>query len=143
MKRKEFLKSLGSGAALAITFSCLGGCTKSDPTVNTPVVADPQTGEIFTIDLTAPSYSALANKGGYIIKNNVVVAKDLNGDYVAATVVCSHEFRPDVIYRNDEFYCRAHGARFSLTGKGLNSYGSRGLTVYKTSLAGNMLTVSV
>ena len=143
MKRKEFLKSLGSGAALAITFSCLGGCTKSDITANTPVVADPQTGEIFTVDLTAPSYSALANNGGYIIKNNVVVAKDLNGDYVAATVVCSHEFRPDVIYRNDEFYCRAHGARFSLTGKGLNSYGSRGLTVYKTSLAGNMLTVSV
>ncbi|SDE35321.1 Ferredoxin subunit of nitrite reductase or a ring-hydroxylating dioxygenase [Pricia antarctica] len=143
MERKEFLKSIGSGAALAITFTCLGGCTKSNLTTDSPVVADPQTGEIFTIDLTASSYSELANNGGYILKSNVVVAKDLNGDYVAATVVCSHEFRPDVIYRNDEFYCRAHGARFSLTGKGLNSYGSRGLKVYKTSLDGNMLTISV
>ena len=143
MERKEFLKSIGSGAALAITFACLGGCAKSDPAVDTPVVADPQTGEIFTLDLTAPSYSALANNGGYIIKSNVVVAKDLKGDYVAATVVCSHEFTREVIYRDDEYYCRTHGARFSLTGKGLNSDGSRGLTIYKTSLAGNMLTVSV
>jgi hypothetical protein len=34
MKRNEFLKSLGGAAALAVTFSCLGGCSKSDVSAN-------------------------------------------------------------------------------------------------------------
>jgi nitrite reductase/ring-hydroxylating ferredoxin subunit len=148
MERKEFLRSVGAGAAFAITFACLGGCLKEDPN---PLTADdpnaetptpePVNGVLFTIDLSSSTASKLQNNGGYLIKNNVVVAKDLKGEYIAATVVCSHELRKDVIFRNNEFYCTAHGARFDLTGKGLNNDGKRGLRIYTTSLEGNILSI--
>tara|TARA_R110001592_G_scaffold328533_2_gene610159 strand:- start:158 stop:517 length:360 start_codon:yes stop_codon:yes gene_type:complete len=119
MERKEFLKSIGAAAALAVTFSCLGACSQAEdftaPDVITP---DPETGALFTIDLSASSSSALQNNGGYLILNNIVVAKNNSGNYVAATVVCSHEQKKDVIFRSNEFYCTAHGARFDLNGKG-------------------------
>jgi nitrite reductase/ring-hydroxylating ferredoxin subunit len=148
MERKEFLRSVGAGAALAITFACLGGCLKEDPnplSVEDPNASapppDPVAGVLFTIDLSASTSSKLQNNGGYLIKNNVVVAKDLKGEYVAATVVCSHELRKDVIFNNGEFYCTAHGARFNLQGQGLNNDGRRGLKIYATSLEGNILSI--
>jgi len=93
------------------------------------------------MDLAEAAAISLKNNGGYLIKNNIVVARNLAGNYVAATVVCSHEQRKDVIFRNNEFYCTAHGARFDLTGKGLNTDGRNGLKIYKTSLAGSILSV--
>lgn len=138
MERKEFLKSIGSAAALAITFSCLGGCSQAE---DFTAPDETPTGTLFTIDLAAAAAISLKNNGGYLIKNNIVVARNLAGNYVAATVVCSHEQRKDVIFRNNEFYCTAHGARFDLTGKGLNTDGRNGLKIYKTSLAGSILSV--
>lgn len=139
MKRKEFLKTLGAGAAFAVTFSCLGGCSSSE---DTSVFEDISNELPFTIDLTDASTSALADNGGFIIKNNTVVAKDLTGNYVAATNLCSHEQKRKVIFKDGEYYCTDHGARFDLSGNGLNSDGSGGLTIYNTSLDGNILTVS-
>jgi hypothetical protein len=41
----------------------------------------------------------------------------------------------------NRYYCTAHGAQFDLTGKGVNSFGSGGLTVYKTATDGITLVV--
>ena len=133
MKRKEFLKSIGAGAALAVTFSCLGSCLKEelDPMAvedtTSPTNSSTTTGTPFTIDLSASNASKLQNNGGYIIKNNIVVAKNLEGKYVAATVVCSHEFKKKVVFKNNEFFCGEHNARFDQNGKGLNADGRKGL----------------
>lgn len=144
MERQEFLKSIGKGAAFALTFTCLGGCLKEEPYLETESSGtDTETNNNvnFTINLTSSSASNLKNNGGYIIQNNVVVAKDNSGNYVAATVVCSHELLKQVIFRNNEFYCTAHGARFNLSGTGLNDKGSRGLKIYATSLEGDQLSI--
>lgn len=138
MKRKEFLKTLGGAAAFAVTASCLGGCSKSDD----PVTENPFAGLPFSIDLTDSSSSPLATNGGYIIVNNTVVARDLSGNYVAATNLCSHEQKRKVIFQNNEYFCTEHGARFSLSGNGLNSDASAGLTIFQTVLEGNILTIS-
>lgn len=138
MNRKEFLKSIGATAALAVTYSCLGACSGATEIPQ----ENPITGVIFTINLADPTASALQNKGGYLIKNNIIVAKDMSGNYVAATVVCSHEQKKQIIFRNGEYYCTAHGARFNTAGVGLNGDASRGLKTYSTSLEGNILTVS-
>jgi nitrite reductase/ring-hydroxylating ferredoxin subunit len=144
MNRKEFLKTLGAGAAFAITFSCLGGCTNDNGDIFPEEIAidpDPVTGALLTLDLSAASSSALKNNGGYLVKNKIVVARDLSGNYVAATVRCSHEPRDKVTFRNNEYYCTEHGARFNTAGSGLNSKGSKNLTTYRTSLDGNTLSV--
>ena len=73
--------------------------------------------------------------------SGVVVAKDSSGNYVAATQTCTHEGNKQITLKNNEWYCTAHGARFSLSGSGLNSEGSKGLTIYKTALTGTTLRV--
>ena len=96
---------------------------------------------LFSIDLNASEAAKLAVDGGYIVKNNVVVAKNLNGEFVAATVICSHDLIKKVTFKNNEYYCTEHGARFDQTGKGLNNDGKKGLKIYKTSLNGSILDI--
>lgn len=139
MNRIEFLKSLGiSGAALFAlgTLGCMNSCTsESDPS--------PSGSADFTFDLDDPSNSALNNNGGYVIKNSVVIARTGNGTFAAVTLICSHENNPNIFFDgpNNEFRCTVHGARFSSTGQGLNSNGSRGLRTYNTELNGRILRI--
>lgn len=93
------------------------------------------------IDLTASSSANLKKVGGYIVSGGIVVAQSSAGVYIAATQTCTHEPKKQVIFSGGEFYCTAHGARFSTTGQGLNSLGSRGLTVYKVATNGTILVV--
>ncbi len=167
MERKEFLKSIGAGAAFALTFSCLGGCLREEldplaqtnPDGSTPVTPDPNaempttttpgtptpttpsTNVLLTVDLTTAGAAKLKSNGGYIIKNNIVVAKNLNGEYVAATLICSHDLLKQIVFKNDEYYCTAHAARFDQSGKGLNSKGKKGLKIYGTSVNGSILSI--
>ncbi|GAB3890153.1 hypothetical protein GCM10028803_00660 [Larkinella knui] len=109
-------------------------CSKSADVTPAPLTSP------VTVDLTSPTNSALKTVGGYIVTSNIVVANTAKG-YVAVTVVCSHEGQKKVQLRNGEFYCPEHGARYDLTGKGLNSEGRRGLTVYTVTQSGNVLTI--
>lgn len=96
----------------------------------------------FTIDLKSTTYSKLNTLGGYlVVSNTFVVALSKTGKFIAATVTCSHEPKKRIVYSNEEWYCTDHGARFSLAGKGLNSNGSKGLTIYKTATDGNTLVI--
>lgn len=132
MERRKFLEQLGVGAAFALTASCLGSC-KSDTAVS-PVD--------FTLDLNDSANANLKTNGGYIVKNGAVVARTTSGSYVAATVTCSHEGQQRITYNSQgQWYCTAHGALFDATGKGLNSNGSKGLTIFKTELTGTTLRV--
>jgi cytochrome b6-f complex iron-sulfur subunit len=132
MERREFLEKLGVGAAFVLTASCLQSCKQE---AATPVD--------FTLNLDDAVNASLKTNGNYIVTNNVVVAKGTDGKYYAATVVCSHEDKKQVIYNktSNHYECTAHGAHFDLTGKGLNSNGSKGLAIYQTALTGTSLRV--
>lgn len=123
MTRLDFLKSVGFGGASLM--AVLASCQKSS-------IAPAPTNVDFTLDLTATANATLKNSGGYVVMNGLVVARTSSGTYVAASHTCTHEGSQKVIFSAGEFYCTEHGARFSTTGQGLNSYGSNGLTVYKT-----------
>ncbi|GAB4025385.1 hypothetical protein GCM10028809_06110 [Spirosoma gilvum] len=99
------------------------------------------TNRLLTIDLTSSAASALKTVGGYITQSGIVVAQSTAGVYVAATQTCSHEPKKAIMFNKTEYYCTQHGARFDLTGKGKNSFGSKGLTVYKTATDGKTLVV--
>ncbi|WP_396635206.1 ubiquinol-cytochrome c reductase iron-sulfur subunit [Maribacter sp. R86514] len=145
MERKKFLRTLGAGAAFAITFPCLGSCSK-DSEEEGDIVAQP-TNIDFTIDLTSDEASNLAENGGFILKNLVVVVKNLEGEFVAATQICSHEQYDQVRFVNQDggiFYCDVHGSKFSQTGTPLNEIPnstSKALKIYNTSLEGSILRV--
>ncbi len=134
MTRKEFLEKLGLGAAFALTATCLGSCGK-DSTVSPTADVD------FTLNLLDNANTALQNPGGYLIRDRVVIARTNDNEFVAATQVCSHENLAEIIYLQGEWFCTAHDARFDLNGQGLNANGSRGLTIYNTSLNSDILRV--
>jgi len=134
MKRKEFISKLGIGAAFVLTSTCMSSC-KKDPIEIGPIN--------LTIDLDSAEAAPLKTNGNYIIVDEVVIARTNDGDYLAATIICSHAQRKEITFRadNEEWYCTAHGARYDLGGEGLNNKGENGLTIFRTELNGNMLTV--
>lgn len=136
----EQLAKLRDNAQQAIEGEKLAGQSLTACSKEADVAPAPLTNAV-TIDLTTAANAALKSVGGYVVTNNIVVANTAQG-YVATTVVCSHEGQRQVQLRNGEFYCPTHGARFDLTGKGLNGNGSRGLTVYKVAQSGSILTIS-
>lgn len=146
MKRQQFLKSLGAGAAFALTFPCLHGCSSDNGETPGTIVEEP-TGVDFTIDLTSAEASKLANNGGFILKNLVVVVRNLEGEFVAASQVCSHEAYDQVRFVGNDggiFYCDVHGSRFAQNGTPLNQVDAnpaKALKVYNTELDGDMLRV--
>jgi cytochrome b6-f complex iron-sulfur subunit len=132
ISRNNFLKQLGFTGASLLAIYGLDSCVNESGT--TPI-------SNVTVDLSAAENAVLKNNGGYKVINSIVVANN-NGTYVAATLTCSHEGQRQITFSNKEWYCTAHGARFDTSGKGLNSNGSKGLTVYQTSLSGNTLTIT-
>lgn len=120
-----------------------GGTTGGTTSGTTGGSTTPSTiNALFKVDLNSAAASNLKNAGGYIVVNNAyVVGKTTAGTYVAATVVCTHEPKRQIILNKTEFYCTAHGARFSLTGQTLNTVARTNLKVYNTKVDGTTLLV--
>ena len=146
MERKQFLRSLGAGAAFAIAFPCLGACSKDEGEPgggNTPVPTEVD----FTVDLQAAESEKLTRNGGFITKNSVVIVKNLEGNFVAASQVCSHQGYEEVRFLDRDggiFYCGVHGSRFEQSGKPMNQVDSaqaKSLKIFKTELSGALLRV--
>ena len=145
MQRKQFLRSLGAGAAFAITFPCLHGCSKEE-TAEGGDTEVPE-GVDFTVDLDSDEAEALAQNGGFILKNLVVIVRNLEGDFVAASQVCSHQGYEEVRFADVDggiFYCDVHGSRFEQDGSPLNKVDSQPakvLKVFKTEVTGSLLRI--
>ncbi|MFT5885020.1 MAG: cytochrome b6-f complex iron-sulfur subunit [Arcticibacterium sp.] len=136
IKRNEFLKELGFKGSALFALYCTGvSCLPSD------VQPQEALGSLITIDLGDAANRNLLKNGGYIIKDTVVIANN-DGNFLAATQICSHENKRKVIFRDGEWYCTDHGARFALNGSGLNKDGSKGLSIYQVNQSGDILTIS-
>lgn len=149
MKRNEFLQSLGAGAAFALMFPCANGCSKDGE--NLVTFPEPE-GVDFTVDLTSAAAAPLANNGGFIaVKSNaeltyldIVVARNLEGQLIAASKICSHQQTEEVGFITEDggiFRCTTHGSRFAQDGTPLNSITSNPLKIFNTQLSGDMLRV--
>lgn len=139
MERSAFLKTLGAGAAFALTFPCVQGCSK-DSVGGLPV----PTGVDFTIDLNSSEGSQLQNNGDFILKNEVVVVKNLEGNFIAASQICSHQQTDQVRFVPEDggyYSCSTHGSRFSQNGTPLNTITNNPLKIFNTELNGNILRV--
>ena len=131
MKRKEFIEKLGIGAAFVLTSTCLGSCSRD--------MAEPMKDLDFSIDLTDDQFLTLQDFGSYIIEDQVVIARSNTGEYLAATLICSHEALSQITYSDTDgaWLCTAHGAKFDDDGVGQNANGSKGLAIYNTELTNN------
>lgn len=141
MERKEFLRSLGAGAAFALVFPCTQSCSKESDGMETKPIP---TGVDFTIDLDSVEGDGLANNGDFILKNDVVIVKNLEGNFIAASQICSHQQTDQVRFIDDDggiFHCFTHGSEFSQTGQPLNTITNNPLKIFNTELTGSILRI--
>lgn len=134
MERRDFISKLGIGAAVALTFGCLHGYSQENSLQSYHTFDDSSVD--FSVDLLDASNASLRSNGGFIIVNDIVVARTKSGEFVAATVVCSHKTNKKIRYmaKENEWQCSVHGARFGLNGEGLNKKGGRGLKTYNIEM---------
>ncbi|WP_460637696.1 QcrA and Rieske domain-containing protein [Larkinella harenae] len=146
IKRSEFLRSLGLSSAALMAFYCMGTLTSCSKDTDEP---DPDpgagTGVDFTLDLTSNDYKALQTIGGFAYKDDVLVARVKNGNYIALSKICTHQ-ASTVTYRSasDDVYCATHGSEYTTAGvvKVPAQSGQRNLTQFKTTLTGTNLRVT-
>ena len=143
MERKKFIKTLGAGAAFALAVPCLHGCSSDSDDGDGEGGKTVPSGVDFTIDLTTTEGQKLTDSGSFIIKNEVVVAKNLSGAFVAASQICSHQQTDGIGYlaADDIFRCSTHGARFDQSGAPLNTITNKTLKIFKTAVTGDSLRV--
>jgi cytochrome b6-f complex iron-sulfur subunit len=145
MNRKEFFERVGFGAAAVLVPACISGIVSScssdsSDAGSSPVVVPPApTGVNFNLDI---STGALANNGGYLVTNQIVVARTLSGEFLAVSASCPHE-GTNVKYSSssNNFICPNHNSQFSNTGVVTQGPAKSNLTVYKTELNGTTLRV--
>lgn len=135
MDRKEFLSQLGITGATVFMGACMAGCSKDSP-APAPANVD------FILSLTDPANAALTNAGGFVYKNNIIVARTQNNAYIAVSQACTHE-GTNVQFQagNNRFFCPNHGATFSTTGAVTNGPATKSLTSYSTQLTGSNLRI--
>ena len=94
------------------------------------------------MDLDSQEGAQLQNNGGFILKEFVVVAKNLEEQYVAASQICSHQQTEEVRFITEDggiYRCATHGARFDQEGTPLNSITSNPLKNFRIELNGSLL----
>lgn len=136
MNRKEFLSTLGLGAAAVACSYCLNGCSPLNNPITAPTNVD------FTLDLTAPTNAALKTNGGYLYSDGIIVARTVSGTYVAVSQLCTHAGGTvQYVSSGNSFYCPNHGSSFATNGSVINGPATSSLTAYHTSLTGSSLRV--
>lgn len=115
IERKEFMKQVGIGFGGILLMNCLQACSESE-------IPDPMPGTggdkvDFTLDLNLSANSKLNTLGGFVVSNEVIVARTLDDKFIAVSAKCTHqgttlEYRPS----QKDFYCPLHESEFSEVG---------------------------
>jgi cytochrome b6-f complex iron-sulfur subunit len=136
MNRKEFLSTIGLGAAAVACSYCLNGCSPLSNPITAPTNVD------FTLDLNVPANAALKTNGGYVYNGGVIVARTTSGAYVAVSQLCTHAGGTvQYVPSSNSFYCPNHGSNFATNGSVLNGPATSSLGTYHTALTGTSLRV--
>ncbi|MCB0790746.1 MAG: Rieske (2Fe-2S) protein [Flavobacteriales bacterium] len=125
---------MGAGVGVAVLGPCLQGCRKQQDA--------PHLNVDFTLDLTQSGNQALTANGGYLVTQGVIVARTLDGNYIAVAAACTHQ-GVTVQYQasSHRFHCNGHGANFSESGVVQNGPATTDLQRMNTSLEGQALRV--
>lgn len=136
MDRKDFLLTLGKGAAVAGMIYCVGCAANNSDVPTAPSNVDK------TFDLTQSNYSALNTIGGSIVDNGIIIGRVNATTFVAVSSACTHQGTTiQFQLNNNRFYCNNHGSTFALDGSVTNGPASRSLVKYNTTFSGNSLRI--
>lgn len=138
MTRKEFVAIMGAGASVLLLPTCLGtlsGCSGSEA----DSFPAPPTNVDFTIDV---STGPLANNGGFLVQNGIIIGRTTTGSFIAVSSNCTHQGTIlQFVGSSNSFHCNNHGSNFDSNGSVTNGPASKPLVVYSWTLVGTTLRV--
>ena len=138
MNRKDFFKT----AAIAVTGIALGpslleSCAKSSTNPQGPTVN-------FTLDLSSPANAILANVGGFLYSNAVIITRvsSDNLGFIALSQACTHQ-GCTIAYNAGmmAFQCPCHGGTYDANGNVTGGPPPNPLKKYSVTRNSNILTV--
>ncbi|WP_341227359.1 Rieske (2Fe-2S) protein [uncultured Arcticibacterium sp.] len=142
LERKEFMKQVGIGFGGILLMNCLQACSDSE-------IPDPMPGGggdkvDFTLDLNLTANNKLNTLGGYVVSNEVIVARTLEDKFIAVSAKCTHQgtiidYRP----AEKDFLCPLHLSEFSESGAVEKGPATGDLTRYKVTTDETSNTVRV
>lgn len=138
MTRKDFFARVGFGAASVLVPACIAGLATSCSTDGGNSSSAPSNVN-FTLDISTGSLSV---DKGFLVSNQIVVARVNANTFIAVSAACTHEgTNVNYVGSSNSFHCPNHGANYSNTGVHLNGPGSANLKQYNVTLTGNSLRV--
>ncbi len=139
MNRRDFLqKSLLATCGIAAASTLLNSC--SDDVAN-PIPPQTPPSIDFTIDISTPKYNSLQTNGNYLYANNIIIARDSTGNFVALSQVCTHAGCTIMFNGTNEFPCPCHGSTYNENGGVLRGPSVTPLKSYNTQLSGTLLRI--
>ena len=144
MERKVFLKNLATGGSILLVSPALfNACSKgSDTTMTNPNNNNNNSSEV-VVDLTSSAYADLGTVGGYAYKDNIIVIRTSDTQYVALSKICTHQ-GCTVLYNSatNQLPCPCHGSLYNISGNVLNGPATSSLKKYSTKIDGNNLIIT-
>ncbi len=143
MDRQEFFRLVGVSIGAIALSQCVTACAQASP----DPAGSAKTGLTlpFTVDLNDAKNDNLKLKGGYVIVNEVIVARTQSDQFLAVGANCTHA-GTQLVFKSTEnrFYCALHGSNFTTTGQVLNGPAVTPLTMFKVTadLTKGLLTVA-
>jgi len=136
MDRKDFLITIGKGAALAGFAYCIGCSPKGTDNPLAPTNVD------MTLDLTLHANQPLNSIGGSIVNGEIVIGRVSSTSFVAVSAACTHQGTTVEFQQpQNQFFCPNHGSTFALDGSVTQGPAQKSLTKYNTSLNGTNLRI--
>ena len=133
MDRRDFIsKSLLVSGAILVGSTLIESCKKK-----------PAENINFTLDLSDPANAALANIGGSVVHDKIIVIKTGASSFAALSNICTHNgCTLTYLSTTNILVCPCHGGTFNIQGKVVSGPPPAELSAYKTSINGTVLTVT-
>lgn len=144
MKRKEFIKKFAVGGSILFTAPVLfNSCSSDDEDLEPNNPNNPKTPNEIVIDLNATSSANLANVGGYIYSETLLVFRTGTDTYMALSKACTHT-GCDVVYNHaaGNVPCTCHGSKFTTSGTVTTGPATSDLKQYTVVKDGTSLKIS-
>lgn len=127
LSRQSFFHVMGAAFTTLLFSGNTSGCSSNE------AAPDPQP-DVLTLNLSDKVNQALTQKGGYVVTNNIVVARTNADQYVAVGGRCTHD-NTILVFRaaENQFYCPLDLSRYNLSGKVISGPATVPLKVYNVS----------
>ncbi len=142
MERKDFIKKIAVGGSILLAAPALfNACSDGNDDVIDEMDNNNDPGGT-TINLTSDTFADLKTVGGYAYKDDIIIIRVSDEQYVALSSVCTHQ-GCTVGYNSSDtaIVCPCHGSMYTTAGAVTQGPATASLKKYTVTVSGDTLTI--